>query len=290
MFDIRNRRAVPAGPIETTTEDATPTRSAYESMEAACAKLEQAVEECLKASLSEVSPPTDTRQSETERQQVQRPHTITRTFTPRQGTVHATVKSIDKPQAEPLARDVPQAKVGDGIKILEGDRGPVLIDPPSAEKPNTGGSGKGSGSGRGTFHKRLGPVDFNASLKAGVNAVRHNLMIVMLFTIASNVLVLAIPVYLFQISDRVLTKPLDRHFDHADDRDRRRHRSAIHVRRIAAFRADAHCRRGCCSTWGADPERGITRFAARQWPGIPGAGRPSASSLVPCLQNAAVIS
>src|SRR5690606_1735534 len=44
-----------------------------------------------------------------------------------------------------------------------------------------------------------------ASLKAAQRAVRHNLAVVMLFTVVSNVLVLAIPIYLFQISDRVLT-------------------------------------------------------------------------------------
>ncbi len=55
------------------------------------------------------------------------------------------------------------------------------------------------------FHKRLGPVDLSASLTAGLRAVKKNLIAVMIFTIATNVLVLAIPVYLFQISDRVLT-------------------------------------------------------------------------------------
>ncbi len=207
MSDIRSRLAVPAGPVEVKAESTNPPRSAYEDMEAACAKLEQAVEECLKESLANASPPTGTssRRSESENLQVQRPHTITKTFTPHQGTIRATLKSVDKPPAEPLARDIPQAKADGGMKILEGDSGPVLIDPSPAGKPHAEGGGKGSGSGRGTFHKRLGPVDFNASLRAGINAVRHNLMIVMLFTIASNVLVLAIPIYLFQISDRVLT-------------------------------------------------------------------------------------
>ncbi|WP_426237931.1 type I secretion system permease/ATPase [Pararhizobium sp. DWP1-1-3] len=207
MFDIRSRLTVPVGPREAKIENKRPPRDAYEDIEAACAKLEQAVEECLKASLGDAPAPTDrsSRQGEMNGQQVQRPHTITKTFTPRPGTIRATLKTVDTAPAEPSARDVPQAKAGDGMKILEGDRGPVLIDPQSSEKPNAGGGGKGTGSGRGTFHKRLGPIDFNASLKAGVNAVRHNLMIVMLFTIASNVLVLAIPIYLFQISDRVLT-------------------------------------------------------------------------------------
>ncbi len=55
------------------------------------------------------------------------------------------------------------------------------------------------------FHRRLGPADFSKSLTAGLAAVRKNMLMVLLFTNASNILVLAIPVYLFQISDRVLT-------------------------------------------------------------------------------------
>jgi ATP-binding cassette subfamily C protein len=207
MSVFRNRLAVPAGPMEAKAKNTNPHRGGYENIEAACAKLEKAVEECLKESVGDASQPTDisSGQSKTDCPNAQRPHTITKTFTPREGTIRATLKSVDTLPTEPVSREVPQAKIGDGVKILEGDRGPVLIDSPSAEKPHAGGSGKGSGSGRGTFHKRLGPIDFNASLKAGVSAVRHNLMIVMLFTIASNVLVLAIPIYLFQISDRVLT-------------------------------------------------------------------------------------
>ena len=70
-------------------------------------------------------------------------------------------------------------------------------DPP---KPASGGGG-----GKVRFHRRLGPPDFSKSLKAGIRAVRSNLALVMLFTCATNMLVLAIPIYLFQISDRVLT-------------------------------------------------------------------------------------
>ena len=55
------------------------------------------------------------------------------------------------------------------------------------------------------FTSASAPIDFSASLKAGLDAVRRNLIVVMIFTLASNVLVLAIPIYLFQISDRVLT-------------------------------------------------------------------------------------
>lgn len=105
----------------------------------------------------------------------------------------------DRPPVSPVeGRAAPE-----GLKVIDGDCGPVKVDTSSTPEEKAR-SGKG-GDGGGTFHKRLGQVDFNASLKAGVDAVRRNLIIVMLFTVASNVLVLAIPIYLFQISDRVLT-------------------------------------------------------------------------------------
>ncbi|MFP4271332.1 MAG: type I secretion system permease/ATPase, partial [Alphaproteobacteria bacterium] len=65
--------------------------------------------------------------------------------------------------------------------------------------------GGGGGGGAGGFHQRLGPEDFARSLERGVGAVAHNLVDVMILTCATNLLILAIPIYLFQISDRVLT-------------------------------------------------------------------------------------
>ena len=97
-----------------------------------------------------------------------------------------------------------------GMVVLEADRGPVEA-PPKKEPdqggrgPSDTGNGGGGGGGGGAFHKRLGPVDYSQSLQAGIKAVKHNLTIVMVFTLATNVLVLAIPIYLFQISDRVLS-------------------------------------------------------------------------------------
>lgn len=55
------------------------------------------------------------------------------------------------------------------------------------------------------FHQRTGPEDFAAALKRGRRAVQGNLLLVFLLTLVTNVLVLAVPIYLFQISDRVLT-------------------------------------------------------------------------------------
>jgi len=207
MFDIRDRLPVPTGPMEAQTENTNPPRNACDDMEDVYAKFERAVEECLNASSGAPSPQAgiSRQQSTMASQPMEPPHRIRNTFAPPQSEDRAPFEPVGKTQPGPSAREVPEAKAVDGMKIVEGDCGPVTVDPPLAGKPFSGGSGKGSGNGRGTFHKRLGPVDFTASLKAGINAVRHNLMIVMLFTIASNVLVLAIPIYLFQISDRVLT-------------------------------------------------------------------------------------
>lgn len=109
----------------------------------------------------------------------------------------------------------PEAARPGATVILEGETGPLQArpqPPADGQQPSAPGrysvtddkGGKGKG-GSGTFHRRLGPVDLSKSLGAGLGAVRKNLLMVLLFTNASNILVLAIPVYLFQISDRVLT-------------------------------------------------------------------------------------
>lgn len=78
--------------------------------------------------------------------------------------------------------------------------GPVMAGP---ARPGAGQGGGGHGGAK--FHKRMGPEDFQQSLKLGLRTVWRNLSMVMLMTCATNVLILAIPIYLFQISDRVLT-------------------------------------------------------------------------------------
>ena len=126
-----------------------------------------------------------------------------------------TVGGKDEPaearnEAPAMERPAPRRTV-----IIEGDRGPVRVNDgkPGAKASDGAGDGAGGGDGKkgggggggGHFHQRMGPIDFAESLKAGRRAVVRNLSVVMVFTIASNVLVLAIPIYLFQISDRVLT-------------------------------------------------------------------------------------
>jgi ATP-binding cassette, subfamily C, bacterial len=90
------------------------------------------------------------------------------------------------------------------LTTIEADQGPIKVKSSEGEQESAS-QGKKGWKGEGKFHKRLGPIDFTKTLETARRAIRKNLAIVMLFTIASNVLVLAIPVYLFQISDRVFT-------------------------------------------------------------------------------------
>jgi ATP-binding cassette, subfamily C, bacterial len=113
---------------------------------------------------------------------------------------------VETPKAEAAPSDRIEGKSPEGMVTIEGDRGPVSKgERPGDRSLATGGGKGGDGGGDGVFHKRLGPVDFNSLLEAGVKVIRRNLAVVMVFTVASNILVLAIPIYLFQISDRILT-------------------------------------------------------------------------------------
>lgn len=131
--------------------------------------------------------------------------------TPDSGTAEQQTASAAPAQAEAATAKLEQRGTPINARTIEADRGPILARPeqkPSIGRGNgNGGEGNrgGGGGGGGAFHKRLGPVDFSKSLKAGLDAVRKNLLVVMIFTCATNILVLAIPIYLFQISDRVLT-------------------------------------------------------------------------------------
>ncbi|MFU0505070.1 type I secretion system permease/ATPase [Pseudaminobacter sp. NGMCC 1.201702] len=112
----------------------------------------------------------------------------------------ATGRSAPEDPA-PSAPEAKSAHGTPGTLTIEGDSGPIKSE---SQVPTADGNKGGKGGG-GRFHRRLGPINFADNLKAGLNAVRQNLLIVMMFTVASNILVLAIPIYLFQISDRVLT-------------------------------------------------------------------------------------
>ncbi|WP_440411868.1 type I secretion system permease/ATPase [Neorhizobium petrolearium] len=172
------------------------------------ATLERAVEDCLKLSTNNAAtsatisrlPPRDTPQNTSRKEE----HTANAEVVPSPTPDNGTETEIGAQSRTP-AREAPQAKSPEGMITIDGDTGPLQIDSRTSGNSPSSGGGTGSGNGGAPFHKRLAPIDFSASLRAGVKAVRVNLGIVMLFTVASNILVLAIPVYLFQISDRVLT-------------------------------------------------------------------------------------
>ncbi len=90
------------------------------------------------------------------------------------------------------------------LTTIEADQGPIKAKP-ATEAATRAPENANQKKRTEKFHKRVGPQDFVKTLDAARRAIRGNLAIVMLFTVASNVLILAIPLYLFQISDRVLT-------------------------------------------------------------------------------------
>jgi ATP-binding cassette, subfamily C, bacterial len=68
-----------------------------------------------------------------------------------------------------------------------------------------GGGGGGGGGGRPPLHKRSSDNEFRDVLGKGLASARRNMVTVGIFSIVVNLLVLAIPIYLFNMSDRVLT-------------------------------------------------------------------------------------
>ncbi|TRW99300.1 type I secretion system permease/ATPase [Paracoccus sp. M683] len=77
------------------------------------------------------------------------------------------------------------------------------IDQQAGRLPPVPAQGK-AGVGK-AFHKRIREPDISGALSASLRQIWTNILGVVLFSGVANLLVLAIPVYLFQISDRVLT-------------------------------------------------------------------------------------
>ena len=121
----------------------------------------------------------------------------------------ASPSQIEKPAApqdskvsEPAQAKAPQPK--SAPPIIEADRGPLKSPQAKSAQGKATPVLKPANDDK-KFHKRTATPTFTESLQNGIRVVRTNLAIVMAFTIFINVLVLAIPIYLFQISDRVLT-------------------------------------------------------------------------------------
>lgn len=94
---------------------------------------------------------------------------------------------FDRPlKLEPAMRIAPQGEVIDQEVNVAGPASKTSVDPVA-------------------FHKRISSEGFATALNKGVAAVRRNMAFVMVLTLGTNILILAIPIYLFQVSDRVLT-------------------------------------------------------------------------------------
>ena len=215
MTEIRKRLEPPSKSAEAPAPKM-PRLEASNDTGGSYAQLEQAVEDYLKAEIDSSKlkasvaaepnrPPNNLRVAYSQNPTAETATAETATAEAAQAEPAAEARQgppqkTDEPKVRPL-----ESRAPDGMKVIDGDHGPVKAEPANTDSSPSTRGGKGGGGGSGTFHKRLGQVDFNASLKAGIHAVKRNLLIVMIFTVASNVLVLAIPIYLFQISDRVLT-------------------------------------------------------------------------------------
>lgn len=205
MLEINTRLEGPANQVGIEPDNQRPRRDPDSPADDVYALLEKAVDELLK-----IGAPTNVASDSEPSKQAAPPGPGNPQYDLRFGPSSqrtsgaSTCNTRGDPGEGPSVSNAPHAKVVEGMKTIESDCGPVKARP-AREDARDGRVGKGPTDTGATFHKRLGPVDFNASLQAGINAVRKNLFVVMLFTLASNVLVLAIPIYLFQISDRVLT-------------------------------------------------------------------------------------
>ena len=122
------------------------------------------------------------------------------------------------PHREPPPRGISASPLS---PIVDVDRGPILAEEQDDEETDenrgrlTAKPARDESSQRDTpdarndnganFHRRVKPVSFAEAYHNAFGTVRRNLALVMFLTVFVNILVLAIPVYLFQMSDRVLT-------------------------------------------------------------------------------------
>jgi ATP-binding cassette, subfamily C, bacterial len=81
-----------------------------------------------------------------------------------------------------------------------------LTNGSGANRPPTGGErGGGGGGGSPPLERRSGDRDFRTTLSKGLSRTRRDLVMIGVFSFAVNLLLLSIPIYLFQLSDRVMS-------------------------------------------------------------------------------------
>ncbi|WP_417750540.1 type I secretion system permease/ATPase [Ruegeria sp. SCP11] len=116
----------------------------------------------------------------------------------------AGVADVDGPDPETVRKT--SDRTPPAYRSKGGDRMGTTIEAKANEPLLRSNSGGGDGKGPPqTFHKRTPPEDFRKTLRTSLRAIYRNLAFVLVLTFATNILILAIPIYLFQISDRVLT-------------------------------------------------------------------------------------
>ncbi|TKT73636.1 type I secretion system permease/ATPase [Afipia massiliensis] len=109
-----------------------------------------------------------------------------------------TAKNPPHPEIEGRASEK-SGPAGDSASV------PAVATGGGGTPPNGSGGGGGGGGGSQPLHKRSSDNEFRDVLGKGLANARRNLVTVGIFSVAVNLLVLAIPVYLFNMSDRVMT-------------------------------------------------------------------------------------
>ncbi|WP_065751254.1 type I secretion system permease/ATPase [Bradyrhizobium paxllaeri] len=130
---------------------------------------------------------------------------------PAKETPPAVAKTAEPPSVEPSLREEAKTEAktpAPGSTVVIEQRGPAPPLHHGGDKDgggSSGGGGGGGGGGKPPLHKRSNDYEFRDVLGRGLANARRNLVTVGLFSVAVNLLVLAIPIYLFNMSDRVLT-------------------------------------------------------------------------------------
>jgi ATP-binding cassette, subfamily C, type I secretion system permease/ATPase len=125
--------------------------------------------------------------------------------------VKAEVKTEAKPEIKTEARTEAKTEAktppGSTVVIEQAVPAPPLRTGGDKDGGGSSGGGRGGGGGGGSppLHRRSSDNEFRDVLGSGLANARRNLVTVGLFSVAVNLLVLAIPIYLFNMSDRVLT-------------------------------------------------------------------------------------
>ncbi len=125
----------------------------------------------------------------------------------------ATERAAEPPASPTPAADAPpppdQGKADPGpvaATAAEAAKGAVDVSGPNKVAPEkAASSGGGKKGGDAPLHRRFGDRDFRDVLTTGLNSARYKLMIIAFFSFWVNFLILGTPIYLFNISDRVLT-------------------------------------------------------------------------------------